>query len=164
MVNHYIKKIITKKHYIMAKVHAYLNSNGDCEKAFQFYETVFETQNIGMYKMGDMPPNPEFQIPESAKDKVSHVALFINETTMLMGSDIIEEFGHQYKAGNNNYIMLDVDNPAEAHQLYDRLSVNAKSLEMPLAEQFFAELYASFIDQFGTPWMIHFEGNKAHSM
>ena len=60
--------------------------------------------------------------------------------------------------------MLDVDNPAEAHQLYDRLSVNAKSLEMPLAEQFFAELYASFIDQFGTPWMIHFEGNKANSM
>ncbi|MFV0219303.1 VOC family protein [Empedobacter falsenii] len=110
----------------MAKVHAYLNFNGDCEKAFQFYETVFETQNIGMYKMGDMPLNPEFQIPESAKDKVSHVALFINETTMLMGSDIIEEFGHQYKAVNNNYIMIDVDNPAEADQLNGRLSVNVK--------------------------------------
>ena len=145
----------------MAKIHAYLNFNGDCEQAFEFYESVFETKNIGIHKMGDMPPNPECQIPESAKNKVMHVAIFINDSTMLMGSDIIEEFGHQYQPGNNNYIMLDVENAEEAHKLYDRLSVNAKKIEMPLAEQFFAELYASFIDQFGTPWMIHFEGNKA---
>lgn len=148
----------------MAKVHAYLNFNGNCEEAFKFYETVFETQNIGMHKMGDMPPSPDFQIPESAKDRVMHTALFINESTMLMGSDIVEEFGQKYVQGNNSYVMLDTDNAEEARTLYNRLSVNAKIMEMPLAEQFFAELFASFIDQFGTPWMIHFEGNKAHSM
>ena len=148
----------------MAKVHAYLNFNGDCEQAFKFYETVFETHNIGMHKMGDMPPNPDFVIPENAKNKVMHTALFINDATMLMGSDIVEEFGQKYQSGNNNYVMLDVENAAEAHQLFDRLSVYAKVMEMPLAEQFFAELFASFIDQYGTPWMIHFEGNKAHSM
>ena len=37
-------------------------------------------------------------------------------------------------------------------------------MEIPLGEQFFAELFASFIDQFGIPWMIHFEGNKAQQM
>jgi len=31
---------------------------------------------------------------------------------------------------------------------------------MPLGEQFFAELFASFQDKFGSAWMIHFEGNK----
>ena len=148
----------------MAKVHAYLNFNGDCEQAFKFYETVFETQNIGMHKMGDMPPSPDFEVPENAKNKIMHTALFINETTMLMGSDIVEEFGQKYQGGNNNYVMLDVENTEEAHKLYDRLSVNAKVLEMPLGEQFFAELFASFIDQYGTPWMIHFEGNKAQPM
>ena len=139
----------------MAKVHAYLNFNGDCEQAFKFYETVFETKNIGMHKMGDMPPSPDFEVPENAKNKVMHTALFINETTMLMGSDIVEEFGQKYQGGNNNYF----------HEFeYEDSQVNAKVLEMPLGEQFFAELFASFIDQYGTPWMIHFEGNKAHSM
>ena len=136
----------------MAKVHAYLNFNGNCEQAFHFYETVFETKNVGMHKMGDMPPSPEFQIPENAKNKVMHTALFINESTMLMGSDIIEEFGQKYVQGNNSYVMLDVESVEEGTKLYERLTV---------AEQFFAELYASFVDQFGIAWMIHFEGNKA---
>lgn len=148
----------------MAKVHAYLNFNGNCEEAFNFYETVFDKPNMGIHKMGDMPPSPDFHLPESAKNKVMHTALFINESTMLMGSDIIEEFGQKYTQGNNSYVMLDVDSAEEAKKLYDRLSVNAKVMEMPLGEQFFAELFSSFIDQFGIPWMIHFEGNKAQSM
>ncbi|WP_312553073.1 VOC family protein [Empedobacter brevis] len=148
----------------MAKVHAYLNFNGDCEQAFKFYETVFDTQNTGMHRMGDMPPSPDFQVPESAKDKVMHTALFVNESTMIMGSDVVEEFGQKYVQGNNVYVMLDTGSAEEAKKLFDRLSVNAKVMEMPLGEQFFAELFASFVDQFGIPWMIHFEGNKAQPM
>ncbi|MFV0171586.1 VOC family protein [Empedobacter falsenii] len=148
----------------MAKVHAYLNFNGNCEEAFKFYETVFDMQNIGIHKMGDMPASPDFQLPENAKDKVMHTALFINESTMLMGSDIVEEFGQKYVQGNNSYVMLDAETADEAKKLYDRLSVHAKVMEIPLGEQFFAELFASFIDQFGIPWMIHFEGNKAQQM
>lgn len=114
--------------------------------------------------MGDMPASPDFQLPENAKDKVMHTALFINEVTMLMGSDIVEEFGQKYVQGNNSYVMLDAETTDEAKKLYDRLSVHAKVMEIPLGEQFFAELFASFIDQFGIPWMIHFEVNKAQQM
>ena len=56
-----------------------------------------------MHKMGDMPASPDFQLPEDAKDKVMHTALFINEST----SDIVEEFGQKYVQGNNSYVMLD---------------------------------------------------------
>ncbi|WP_415541444.1 hypothetical protein [Empedobacter stercoris] len=51
-----------------------------------------------------MPASPDFQLPENAKDKVMHTALFINESTMLMGSDIVEEFGQKYVQGNNSYV------------------------------------------------------------
>jgi PhnB protein len=31
---------------------------------------------------------------------------------------------------------------------------------MELGETFFAELFSSFIDQFGVAWMIHYEGKN----
>lgn len=149
-----------KNYIIMAKIHAYLNFNGTCEEAFIFYGKVFNTENTGMHRFGDMPENPEFPLPDDVKPKIMHTSIKINENTMLMGSDCIENFGHKLTLGNSTYVMLDVDTAQEAKQLFDALSVNAMNLEMPLGEQFFAELYASFQDQFGIWWMIHFEGNK----
>ena len=147
----------------MAKIHAYLNFNGNCAEAFNFYESVFNTKSIGTYRFGEMPTDGTHEIPEAAKDKVMHTALLINESTMLMGSDVVEEFGHQYQAGGNSvYIMLDTETAEEAKEIYDKLSVNAQRMEMPLGEQFWAELYACFADQFGINWMIHYEGNKAN--
>lgn len=144
----------------MAKVHAYLNFNGDCAQAFDFYQKAFDTPSVGTMKFGDMPPDPDFPLPDDAKDKIMHTAIMLNETTMLMGSDVIEGFGHQHSNGNSTYVMLDAATKEEAQSLYTALTDNAKVIEMPLEEAFFAELYASFQDQFGVWWMIHFEGNK----
>lgn len=146
----------------MAKVHAYLNFNGNCSDAFDFYETVFQTKNNGTYRFGGMPPEPG--VPELSpedQNKIMHISLDINENTKLMGSDCLEQFGQKAVAGNNNYIMLDTATAAEAKELFDRLSVNAQNMEMELGPQFYAEEFASFVDQFGIPWMIHFEGNRA---
>lgn len=145
----------------MAKLHAYLNFEGNCEEAFTFYETVFDTKNIGIHRFGDMPANPEFVIPDEAKNKVMHTALLINENTMLMGSDTFGDCGGNATQGSNTYLMLDTATADEAHKLYDKLTVDAQKIEMPLGEQFWAELYSSFTDKFGINWMIHFEGNKA---
>ena len=144
----------------MAKIHAYLNFNGNCEQAFSFYETVFQTKNIGMHRFGDMPADPNYPMDDADKNKIMHTAIMVNDSTMLMGSDSLENFGHKLTHGNSTYVMLDTDTAAEAKELYQALSVNAQNIEMPLGEQFWAELYASFQDQFGICWMIHFEGNK----
>lgn len=144
----------------MAKIHAYLNFNGNCEEAFTFYEKVFNTQSIGTYRFGDMPENPEFPVNNEDKQKIMHTAIIINDSTMLMGSDCIEGLGQKITNGTSTYIMLDTETAQEAKDLYQVLSENALNIEMPLGEQFWAELYASFQDQFGICWMIHFEGNK----
>lgn len=147
----------------MAKIHAYLNFNGTCEQAFMFYEKVFNTQNIGMHRFGDMPSDSDYPMKEEDKKKIMHTAIMINEGTMLMGSDCVENFGHKVTNGNSTYIMLDTQTAEEAKTLYAALTENAMKVEMELGEQFWAELYASFQDQFGIWWMIHFEGNKKMS-
>ena len=144
----------------MANIHAYLNFNGNCEEAFSFYEKVFNTPNIGVYRFGDMPADPEHPMPEEAKNKIMHIAIMMNDRTMLMGSDCVESFGHKATTGNSTYIMLDTETADEAKKLYAALTDGAKNIEMALGEQFWAELYASFQDKFGIWWMIHFEGNK----
>ena len=145
----------------MAKIHAYLNFNGNCKEAFDFYKNVFKTDLVGTYTYDGMPEDPNSPpLPEDAKGKIMHTALNINDTTMLMGADVIETFSPKATSGNATYIMLDTESADEAKELFQALSVNAKIMEMELGETFFAEQFASFQDQFGIYWMIHFEGNK----
>jgi PhnB protein len=56
--------------------------------------------------------------------------------------------------------MLDAQTADEAKKLHEKLSYKAQKLEMELGETFFAELFSSFIDQFGVAWMIHYEGKN----
>lgn len=147
----------------MAKMHAYLNFNGNCEEAFLFYESVFNTKNTGIYRFGDAPADPNYPLPEEDKNKIMHIAIPINESTLIMGTDCLDSFGQKAVSGNNMYIMLDTTTADEARNLYEKLSEGAQKIDMPLGEQFWAELYASFVDKFGISWMIHFEGNKAQN-
>lgn len=144
----------------MALLHAYLNFNGNCAEAFEFYTTVFNSPLIGVHRFGDMPADPEHPIADADKNKIMHTALKINDSVMLMGSDCVESFGQKATFGTGSYLMLDAHSAQEAKELYDKLSVDAQNIEMPLGEQFFAELFASFQNKFGIAWMIHFEGNK----
>ena len=154
----------------MAKIHAYLNFNGNCKDAFDFYQTVFKTESLGTHYYDDMPTDPsQPALPEQAKGKIMHTAIFMNQESMLMGSDIVEGFCNEDGSpanptsvtfGNSNYIMLDAESAQEARHLFDALSKDAKSIDMELGETFFAELFTSFQDKFGVSWMIHFEGNK----
>ena len=144
----------------MAKVHSYLNFNGNCEEAFNFYKSVFNKELNGMYRFGEMPEDPSYSVPEADKNKIMHTSLSLNENQMLMGSDCLEAFGQKAVTGTTTYVMLDVETTEEAQKLYDALSVNAQNMEMPLGDAFFAELFSSFTDQFGIAWMIHFEGNR----
>jgi PhnB protein len=145
----------------MAKVHVYLNFNGDCEEAFQFYGTVFKTANTGITRYSNMPADPNMP-PLSAtdKNKVLHTSKPINDSTMLMGADVVEGFGGKLTYGNSTYIMLDVASIEEAQMYFDTLSKDAQQLEMDLGETFFAERFASLRDKYGIYWMIHFEGNN----
>ncbi len=103
-----------------------------------------------------MPADPNFQIAENDKNKVMHTAIVINENTMLMGSDCIESFGQEVISGNNTYTMLDTESSEEAKDLYNALIKGNSTIEMELGEQPWAELYASFKDQYGICWMIHY--------
>ncbi|OJU56374.1 MAG: VOC family protein [Bacteroidales bacterium 45-6] len=146
------------------KVDVYLNFNGTCEEAFGFYAKVFQSPWDCILRYSDFPAGEGTPpLPPEHANKIMHTMVRINEHTCLMGSDVIEGFGHPLTHGNNAYITLGLSSAAQTRSLYEQLSKDAKAIEMPLGEQFWAELYASFQDKFGVSWMLLFEGNKAEN-
>lgn len=138
----------------MAKLNPYLNFDGTCEEAFNFYKSIFGGEFLGeVHKMKDIP---NMEIPEEAKDRVMHVGLPIGGD-ILMGSDIFP--GQPFVAGNNNYISIFPDSREEADRLFARLSADGE-VEMPMEDQFWGDYFGSLKDKFGVCWMINYNSQN----
>jgi PhnB protein len=73
----------------MAQINVYLNFEGNCLEAFEFYKSVFGGEfHVG--KFSDMPTR-EYPVSEADKNKIMHISLPISQETVLMGSDVIGE-------------------------------------------------------------------------
>ncbi|RZK76935.1 MAG: VOC family protein [Pedobacter sp.] len=141
----------------MATVHPYLNFDGQAEEAFLFYKSVFGGEFIMLQKFSDVPDSD--QIPENERNRVLHVALPINQNTILMASDNMPSAGHVLRPGNNMYINLQTDSREEADRLFEGLSAGGQ-IEMPMADMFWGDYFGSFTDKFDIQWMVNFGSYK----
>ncbi|QCO20141.1 VOC family protein [Acinetobacter cumulans] len=139
----------------------YLNFKGNTEAAFNFYKSVFGGEFLFVMRYSDVPTQ-EGQSPlsEADRQKIMHISLPINEHTVLMASDISEQFCAQtnkaFSIGTNHYISINLDasEQDEAKRLFDALAVNG-TIEMALSPTFWGALYGALTDQFGIQWMIN---------
>ncbi|RFS35962.1 VOC family protein [Acinetobacter cumulans] len=139
----------------------YLNFKGNTEAAFNFYKSVFGGEFLFVMRYSDVPTQ-EGQSPlsEADRQKIMHISLPINEHTVLMASDISEQFCAQtnkaFTVGTNHYISINLDasEQDEAKRLFDALAVNG-TVEMALSPTFWGALYGALTDQFGIQWMIN---------
>ena len=137
----------------------YLNFDGETEAAFNFYQSVFGGQFSMLTRYGDLPSEQAVTLSDSQKNLVLHVSLPINEFTVLMGSDMNEQFCSSanpiLNKGNNHYISINlVNDELEARRLFNLLSRGGQ-IEMPMQKTFWDALYGAFSDQFGVKWMVN---------
>jgi len=137
----------------MNTFHPYLNFDGQAEEAFNFYKSIFGGEFIFLKKICDAPDSEQFS--EEERNRVMHVALPINEHTILMASDCVPSAGHVLNSGNNIYINIAAESREEADRLFNGLS-NGGTIEMPMEDQFWGDYFGSFKDKFGIQWMINF--------
>ncbi len=139
----------------MAIFNPYLNFNGNTEEAFNFYKSVFGGEFTGFQRLKDTP-NAD-KIPKEALNMIMHIALPIGNGNTLMGTDAPELMGFHIIEGNNFYISINTESKEESDEIYNKLSVGARNIEMPLGDAFWGAYYACFTDKFGIQWMINFE-------
>jgi PhnB protein len=137
----------------MTKVNPYLNFNGNCEEAFNFYKSVFGGEFITIMKFKDVPS--EVPSPESASERIMHVALPISGETVIMGSDAPEIY-ETVISGTNFSISISTDSEEETSRLYNGLSTGGKAT-MALSKTFWGAYFGMLTDKFGINWMVSYD-------
>ncbi|MDO4229163.1 MAG: VOC family protein [Capnocytophaga sp.] len=132
-------------------INPYLNFDGNCEEAFNFYKKAFGGEFTMISRANDNP----VEVSQAEKNHILFIELPIGGGK-LMGSDVFKSFGHTLVVGNNNYVSIAAESKAEADRLFTALSENGE-IEMPIGDQFFG-YFGSFQDQFGVRWMVSFMG------
>jgi PhnB protein len=128
----------------------YLNFNGQCKAAFEFYEQCLGGKIVAMFTYGDTPAAEH--VSAGSRDRIMHVRLVAGDA-VLMGSDSPPEM---FEAMKGLYVSLLVDTTQEAERIFHALAEGG-AVVMPIEETFWAERFGMVVDRFGTPWMINCE-------
>jgi PhnB protein len=124
----------------------YLNFNGNAGEAMKFYHSVLggelTMQTFGETKMAERPED---------NDRIIHASLK-NGALSFMASDTMP--GRQAQVGENIHMSLSGDNQAWLTEVFNKFSQGGK-VDMPLAKQFWGDIYGQLTDKFGVHWMIN---------
>ncbi|MHC1683102.1 MAG: VOC family protein [Clostridiaceae bacterium] len=133
-------------------VNVYLNFNGKCDEAIEFYSEVFKTEKPRIMRFGDMPSG-DFPLDETTKKLVLHSELKINDTK-IMFSDAHPE--HPVIFGNNISLIINNSDIEEIKSIFNSLKEGGTVI-MDLQETFWSKCYGSLTDKFGVGWQLSHE-------
>lgn len=137
-------------------IEAYVNFNGNCREAVEFYAEVFGTEKPQIMTFGEMPPNPEFPISEEVKNLVMHTNLTITGSR-IMFSDVPP--GIPFIEGNNISLTVISDDVEYITSVFGKLKEGGK-IEMELQETFWSKCYGYLIDKFGIGWQLSHDDGR----
>lgn len=132
------------------KIQCYLNFQGNCRQAVEFYSKVFDT-SAKIMTYADMPSRPEFPIPDELKHQVLHAEMEL-EGNEIMFVDVPPD--QSFCCGNQIRIILNGEDTKTLTRWFHGLSEGGE-IEIPLESTFWSELYGSVIDPFGVCWQIN---------
>lgn len=130
------------------QAHPYLDFNGRCEEAVEFYRRALGAEVTSIHRFKDSP-DPQMSGAQTA-EKIMHATFRIGENT-LMASD-----GHC--DGSPNFqgfsLAINTSNLAEAEKMFTALS-DGGQVQMPMMKTFFSPGFGMCSDRFGVKWMVH---------
>lgn len=138
-------------------VDVYLNFNGNCREAVEFYAKVFGNSDPQIMTFGEAPPNPDYPLPEEAKALVMHARLNVDGSNVMF-SDVFP--GMPFTQGNNISLALVTRNEEDVKSWFNQLKEGG-SVTMELQQTFWSKLYGSLKDKFGIEWQVSLENTEA---
>jgi len=129
-------------------IQPYLNFDGRCEEAINFYTRTLGAKVEMLMRVGESPegPPPGMQVPP---EKIMHASFRIGES-VVMASDC-------YCTGQPKFqgvtLSISVKDEAEADRVFNALSDGGK-VQMPIGKTFFSPRFGMVEDKFGLGWMV----------
>jgi len=137
-------------------VDIYLNFNGNCREVVSFYAEVFRTEAPKIMTFGETPPNPEYPLPEEAKELVMHTRLNISGSNVMF-SDVFP--GMPFIEGNNISLAIVSTDLDEIKSVFSKLKEGGK-VGMELQETFWSKCYGQITDKFGIEWQFNYDNGE----
>jgi len=132
----------------MATLNPYLNFNGRCTEAMNFYKDIFGGE-LSIQLAGDSPAKD--QMPEQFHNQVLHSHLKTSKFE-IMATDMAPT---QPIEGNTVYLALICEGEKEIQNFFNKLAEGGK-IEQALTKAFFG-WFGSLEDKFGKHWMFQAE-------
>lgn len=130
----------------MLGVQPYLNFNGNCEEAINFYKDALGGQILYIQRYGDSP-----MAGMTGDNKVMHCTLKVGDTH-IMASDNPPDMAAS--PGSNISLAIGLNDVERARTMFDNLAKDG-NVTMPLDKTFWAEAFGMLTDKFGINWMVN---------
>lgn len=141
----------------MTTISPWINFNGNCEEAFNFYKSVFGGEFTKVTRFKDIA-TPESPVSEIDAHKIMNIGLPISGANMLIGNDVPEFMGKVNENENRSKIHVSADTKAEAVRISNGLSVGGQ-VEVPVDDSGEA-IFSMFRDKYGIEWIVEFDSSK----
>ena len=128
----------------------FINFDGNCREAVEFYAKTFRSEVKGMMLYGDAPPDPNYQMAEADKSRVMYCSVPIAGLDVMF-CDIPSEM--ELIKGNNISPTLSIEDKSELDRLFHALAEGG-TVEMDLQKTFWSELYGMVTDKYGIIWQL----------
>ena len=128
----------------------FINFNGNCREAVEFYAKVFKSEIHNLMIYGDAPPDPNYTVPEADINRIMYAGIpFGGMTVMFMDYPS----GSEMAVGDNIHPTISTDNKDEVTRMFNELKEGGE-VHMELGKTFFSEWYGMVRDKFGVTWQI----------
>jgi PhnB protein len=124
----------------------YLDFEGRCREAFDFYAGVFRSRITMRMTYGESPMAAD--LPADAHGRIMHSQLE-SAGGILMGAD-----GPPHQIPTKGCVNLPTDTPAEAERIFAALA-DGGEVQMALQETFWAHRFGMLTDRYGKGWMVN---------
>jgi PhnB protein len=127
----------------------YLQFQGDCEEALNFYKDILN----GQIEIASRYDNPAMNAPEDFKNKILHARFIFGRYTMF-ASDVMPKKMNESILANIS-MSLGFHDEKAAKDVFDQLSQGGK-VNIPFKKQFWGDWHGNFSDRFGIRWMVNY--------
>ncbi len=128
----------------------FLNFDGNCREAAEFYARVFRSQVHNVMTYAEAPPDENGPVPEADRDRVMYAGVPLGGTLVMM---MDMPTGYPFTVGNNINPTVNVEDKEELRRMFEELKEGGEVMMEP-QKTFFSELYCMVKDKYGIHWHI----------
>ena len=132
------------------KLELFVNFNGNCREAVDFYAKVFKSEVHNLMTYGDAPQDPNYPVSDSDKNRIMYAGIPFGDMTVMFMDYPSDS---PMTMGDNIHPTISTDNKDEVTRLFNELKEDGE-VHMELGKTFFSEWYGMVKDKYGVTWQI----------